>query len=245
VHRRRAILSALAASPATAVTFCGGEPLLVREIDDFAATLAVAGKRTVLNTNGQLLRRRLDQGLKLTFDVVGISIDGSTQEMHREMRGPRADLAETLRAAALVARQPGTRLKLATVVSAVNKGDLMRLAAIVRELQPDVWRLYQYSARGAQNSGQRRHRLPDGEFRSLAESAAARATPVAVVPSCEEITAGCLIVDPEGTVLQPTETGYLRHGSCLAEPLEEIWARHPARATVAANKRWLSMVPEG
>jgi MoaA/NifB/PqqE/SkfB family radical SAM enzyme len=242
--RRGAIASALAASSAAAVTFCGGEPLLVKEIDDFAATLAAAGKRTVLNTNGKLLRRRLGHGLKLTFDVVGISIDGSTPDVHREMRGPRADLAEALRAAMLVAQQPGTCLKLATVVSSVNRDDLRNLAALVRDLRPDVWRLYQYSVRGQRDSGQRRHALPESEFRRLAETAAARAAPVTVVASSQALTAGCLIVDPEGTALQPTDTGYIRHGNCLTEPLNEIWARNPARATVAANKRWLSILPE-
>jgi MoaA/NifB/PqqE/SkfB family radical SAM enzyme len=245
IGRRSAILAALAASGAAAVTFCGGEPLLVREIDALASALAVAGKRTVLNTNGQLLRRRLSQGLELSFDIVGISVDGSTHEMHRAMRGPRADLAETLRAARLVRQQPGPLLKIATVVSSVNRDDLTCLASLVRELQPDVWRLYQYSRRGAQNSGHYRHHLPAGEFRRLAEVAAAAAAPVPVMASSENITAGCLIVDPEGEVLQPTETGYRRHGNCLAEPLEAIWARNTAPGTVSANKRWLALLLEG
>lgn len=227
------------------MTFCGGEPLLVREIGAYAAALAAAGKRTVLNTNGQLLRIRHSQGLELSFDVIGISVDGSTQEMHQAMRGPRADLAETMRAARLVRRQPGPRLKIATVVSAVNRGDLICLASLVRELRPDVWRLYQYSGRGTQNSGHSRHRLSAGEFRRLAETAAVAAAPVPVMASAEDITAGCLIVDPEGEVLQPTETGYRQHGSCLTEPLEEIWARNTAPATVLANKRWLSQLLEG
>ena len=53
VDRREAILGALAASSARVVTFCGGEPLLVRRIDQYADTLAQRGKATVLNTNGQ------------------------------------------------------------------------------------------------------------------------------------------------------------------------------------------------
>lgn len=72
VERRAGILEALAASSARVVTFCGGEPLLVRKIDQYAATLARCGKSTVLNTNGQLLRTRLDQGFGLAdFAMVG------------------------------------------------------------------------------------------------------------------------------------------------------------------------------
>ena len=138
VERRPEILQALAASSARVVTLCGGEPLLIRKIGEYAATLRQRGKSIVLNTNGELLRRRLDQGLSLAdFAMVGISVEGSTADVHRAMRGEKADLDEVIEAARLVAREPGVRLKLATVVSAVNRDNLPALAAIVRDLAPD------------------------------------------------------------------------------------------------------------
>ena len=92
-----------------------------------------------------------DQGLSLAdFDMAGISIEGSTPKVHQAMRGKKADLDEVIDAARLVAKEPGVRLKLATVVSAMNRDDLPALAMTVRELGPDVWRLYQYSGRGDQ-----------------------------------------------------------------------------------------------
>jgi radical S-adenosyl methionine domain-containing protein 2 len=170
VGRRPEILEALAASSARAVTFCGGEPLLVRKIDEYAAVLGQCGKSAVLNTNGELLRKRLDQGFRLSeFALAGISIEGSTPEIHRAMRGGKADLDEVIEAARLVTKEPGISLKLATVVSGVNRDNLSALARTVRDLAPDVWRLYQYSRRGDQNTGQQRHWLDDDEFRCLAE----------------------------------------------------------------------------
>jgi MoaA/NifB/PqqE/SkfB family radical SAM enzyme len=243
VERRPDILEALAASSARAVTFCGGEPLLLRKIGEYAATLQQGGKSTVLNTNGELLRRCLDQGLRLAdFAVVGISVEGSTPEVHREMRGDKADFAEVMAAARLVAREPGVSLKLATVVSGVNRDNLPELARTVRDLGPDVWRLYQYSSRGDQNTGQQRHSLPDEEFRRLVDEAAALAAPVPAAPSAETETEGCLIVDPAGNVLQPVGARYVRRGNCLDEPLDRIWAEIPARSTIISNKRWLSVL---
>src|ERR1700730_11978871 len=64
VERREAILSALRNCSAPVVTFCGGEPLLVRKVDQYAASLSARGKYTVLNTNGSLLRKRLSQGFQ-------------------------------------------------------------------------------------------------------------------------------------------------------------------------------------
>jgi MoaA/NifB/PqqE/SkfB family radical SAM enzyme len=242
VGLREQILTAIEKSTTAVVTFCGGEPLTVRGIGSYAKKLVDSGKRTVLNTNGSLLRTRLGQGLELAFSAVGLSIDGSTERVHRAMRGAKADLAEVLEAAQLVADLPGVSLKLATVVSAVNRDDLTSLAALVGRLKPDIWRLYQYSSRGVQNSGQQRHTLSEDDFRGLASEAARKAAPVPTAPSSENQTAGCLIIDPAGNILQPTRAGYLRHGNCLDEPIDTIWARIPSAVTIIENKRWLSVL---
>jgi radical S-adenosyl methionine domain-containing protein 2 len=243
VELRDMIFEAIAASSARVVTFCGGEPLLIRKIGRYAAQFRKRGKSTVLNTNGQLLRRRVREGLKLgDFDMVGISVDGPTRDVHRMMRDGDADLREVLAAARLVRWDPDVRLKIGTVVSEINRDSLPELAAIVRKLRAEVWRLYQYSSRGGQNFGQRRHRLPDEEFWLLAKEAAYLATPVPTVPSTEAETAGCLIVDPEGNVLQPVGAEYVKRGNCLEEPLDRIWTEVPAQATIIDNKRWLSVL---
>lgn len=240
IERREAILSALRSCSAPVVTFCGGEPLLVRKVDQYAASLSAYGKYTVLNTNGSLLRKRLSQGFQLAFNVVGISIDGSTRAIHRAMRGPNADLGEALSAAEVISRDSGTRLKLATVVSGVNRDDLPSLARIVRDVQPDIWRLYQYSSRGAQNIGQQRHSLSADEFEKLVDHVATLASPVPTARSSETQTAGCLIVDPDGNVLQPSGAGYEHRGNCLTEAIDHIWAKIPGRSVILTNKQWLS-----
>jgi len=243
VELRYDILQAIAASSARAVTFCGGEPLLLKRVGEWAGALRQLGKRTVLNTNGELLRRRLDQGFELgSFALVGISLEGSTREVHRAMRGEKADFDEVIAAARLVAAEPAIGLKLGTVISGVNRENLPALARTVRDISPDVWRLYQYSGRGDQNTGQRRHRLPDGEFERLAREAAALAAPVPTAPSTEAETEGCLIVDPAGNVLQPGGDSYFRLGNCLTQPLDSIWAEMATRATIIKNKRWLSVL---
>jgi MoaA/NifB/PqqE/SkfB family radical SAM enzyme len=174
--------------------------------------------------------------------MVGISIDGSTPEIHRAMRGKNADLDEVIEAAGLVAKEPGVSLKLATVISGVNRENVPALARTVRDLAPDVWRLYQYSGRGDQNFGQRRHWLADDEFGFLAKEAANLSAPVPTAPSTEAETEGCLIVDPAGNVLQPVGSKYFRRGNCLEEPLDHIWAEIPARSAIIDNKRWLSVL---
>ena len=75
--------------------------------------------------------------------MVGISIEGSTPEIQRAMRGEKADLDEVIEAARLVTKEPDVSLQLTTVVSGVNRDNLPALAGTVRDLAPDIWRLYQ------------------------------------------------------------------------------------------------------
>jgi MoaA/NifB/PqqE/SkfB family radical SAM enzyme len=275
ISLRKDILAAIEASSTDTVTLCGGEPLVVRELAVYAQHLASHQKRVVLNTNGLLLRRLFDDSdagrrhqkrvvlnvigplLRhlfggrdadfpfFPFDVVGLSIEGPTDDVHRAMRGPKADLTEVLAAADFVSKRTQTRLKVATVVSAVNAAHLEELAELVRErIKPDVWRLYQYSSRGPANKGQARHTIGPEEFTRLAENAAKRANPVPVLPSSEDTNVGCLIVDASGDVLQPNGDGYQRLGNCLEQPIDEIWQSVSDFAgMVAENKRWLSMLP--
>jgi MoaA/NifB/PqqE/SkfB family radical SAM enzyme len=252
ILKRDEIFKALEDSSARVVTFCGGEPLLVDKISKYAATLKQHGKFAVLNTNGQLLQKRLrdqhpDRAFRMAdFAMIGISVDGSTPDIHNTMRGGRGgkpNLDKVLQAARLVVREPGVELKIATVMSKVNRQDLPALAEIVRRLNPAIWRLYQYSGRGSWNIGQQRHRLEDDEFQLLAEEAEHLAKPVPTVRSTEAQSEGCLIVDSVGNVLQPTHAGYVQHGSCLDQPLDRIWADIPTQSTIIDNKRWLAVLP--
>lgn len=246
---RADILSAIKESSATAVTLCGGEPLLVRELPDYAQYLSRGQKRVVLNTNGLLLRRLFgdyrERPEDFPFDVVGLSIEGPTKEIHQAMRGPRANLAEVVAAAEFVSALKRAKLKVATVVSAVNAAHLEELAEVVRDrIKPDVWRLYQYSSRGPANHGQARHQISPEEFTHLAEIAVKAADPVRVVPSSEDTNVGCLIVDARGDVLQPASDSYRLLGNCLKQPINEIWESVSGFAgMVAQNKRWLSVLP--
>lgn len=239
---RREIAIAIASSSTSAVTFCGGEPLTVRDVMLYAEMQRSYGKRTILNTNGELLLRVQQMNSEFPFDVVGISLDGSTPAIHQAMRGNEADFKSTFEAARWVSAQKTVKLKLATVVSSVNVSDLPRLAGLVRDLQPSVWRLYQYSPRGSWNRGRARHTIPSNAFRTAASHAAAVASPVQVSSSDVDTSRGCLIVDPSGKVLLPRYNDYTILGDCLSEAIDKIWKNAPDRQVVQQNKKWLQII---
>ena len=245
IDSRLKILRALRDSSADVITFCGGEPLLIKEIGDYAAELKSAGKRTILNTNGSLLRRRISEGMPMAFDVIGLSLDGSTEAMHREMRGRRADFKAVLNAVQIIAEYPWIDLKIATVVSAVNQDDILALGELIRELEPAIWRLYQYTETGAYNRGRARHRIPLATFMNTAGLARAAVAPIKLFASTSDQQGpGCLLISMDGTVFQATPELDIVYGNCLEESLDQIWHKVPHSQVIIRNKQWHGTLSE-
>lgn len=246
VHLRSTIARSLRESAAGVVTFCGGEPLLVKEVGQYAEQMQRAGKQTVLNTNGQLLSRRIDEGMPMAFDVVGLSLDGSDDAVHKAMRGARADYDAVIDSAKIVASLPGVTLKLATVISSVNRDDIKAMADLVMELRPDIWRLYQYVPIGSYNRGQSRHEIPEQDFLEIAEAVAAAVTPLPVFSSTASTQGpGCLIVSMDGTVFHAGQDTEIIHGNCVESPLDVIWKEVEnslSGQVIVRNKGWHGLV---
>src|SRR5256886_7991513 len=71
----------LARSTVWGVSLIGGEPLLVKELFEYARILKQGGKRVFLGTSGDRLGQFIDEILA-AVDVVTVSIEGSTADAH-------------------------------------------------------------------------------------------------------------------------------------------------------------------
>jgi MoaA/NifB/PqqE/SkfB family radical SAM enzyme len=246
VELRDSVANAIGESEAEIVTFCGGEPLTVKDIFRYAREFQRRGKRTVLNTNGELLRGRVQAESDFPFDLVGFSLEGDTPERHGEMRqtvkGEPANLAETFAAAQLVKTDTKAQLKVANVVSAVSVSWLRDLIWFERyELGPDRIRLYHYNPNGPNgyNRGRDRHAISKVDFDTAVKEAERQAYPYEIHASDNE-SQHCLIVDPNGGVSVSTKDGYKLLGNCLDESITAILGERSEYARlVNRNKQWI------
>lgn len=245
---RPRIANRIAESNTFAATFCGGEPLTVpgEELVGYARIFQESGKQAILNTNGLLVASRLVPALKPgetpPFNTIGISIDGATEEMEKEMRGPKASLNLAVEAAQWVKEKEdeGVDLKIATVVSSVNEQGLPDLARLVSSLKPKKWRLYQYSPRD--NAGGR-HTIERAVFDRAVERARTEVgEEVEVYPADNVTGSGCFIVRMDGKVVWPDPNGWkyeeFPDNDSLETPIDVIWQHYPGAATVVENKKW-------
>ena len=146
----RRLIDALGASGTEKITFVGGEPTLHPDIGELVAHAHDRGLVTCLVTNGARLDRLLDEQPG-TIDWVGISVDSSDEKTQAALgRGAGGHVTDSLRLAHRC-RALGIRLKLNSVVTALNAGEDM--SAYVRRFAPERWKVFQVLALDGQNDG--------------------------------------------------------------------------------------------
>jgi radical S-adenosyl methionine domain-containing protein 2 len=193
-----ALLRALREAGADKLNFAGGEPTLHPHIGELVAEARRLGFVVTLITNGARLDRLLDAHAG-DIDWVGLSVDSADERTQAELGRGRGGHVERSRVLAARVHALGIRLKLNSVVTALNWREDMR--AYVRELRPARWKVFQVLAIDGQNDGSVEPLLIDrAQFLAFverhAELAAEGLAPVA--EDNDAMTDSYAMIDPLG-----------------------------------------------
>jgi len=168
----------------------GGEPLIRKDVAQILEAAYNAGFETYLSTNGlKLLSMYAQVAPYLTW--IGLPLDGSTAEMNARMsRSPRL-LENTLDILRFFKREPPShRVKVGTVVSRINIGDILSIGQLLFEssdiIPVDVWRLYDFAPRGEGLVNRSAHQLTASQFKFATSSAQMRFGRDRVLPLSNE-----------------------------------------------------------
>lgn len=144
------VLDALRSAGAEKINFAGGEPTLHPHIGPLVAHARGLGLVTSVVTNGARLDRLLDHHAE-DLDWVGLSVDSGDEAVETALgRGRGTHVANAI-ALADRCRAAFVRVKLNTVVSALNWNEDM--SALVRRLRPERWKVFQVLPVDGQNDG--------------------------------------------------------------------------------------------
>lgn len=124
------------------VVFTGGEPLLRRDLFEVAFYAQELGFETEVLTNGILVNRSNIRRIAEAFDYVGVSLDGSNQEIHEQLRGPDT-FNKTLSGIALLAEN-GINVSLNTVVTCLNFRDIPNIARLAHSFNSIAYQTHQH-----------------------------------------------------------------------------------------------------
>lgn len=144
------LLAALRAAGTDKINFAGGEPTMHPEIGPLVAEARRLGFVVSIITNGFRLDRLLERQAS-DLDWVGLSVDSADEAIQAALgRGDGTHVEASLTLAARV-RAAGIRLKLNTVVTALNWREDLR--PFVRLFRPDRWKVFQVLPIEGQNDG--------------------------------------------------------------------------------------------
>jgi len=129
------------------VAFSGGEPLLHPEFFQIAQRVRELGLSIQVATNGTLVTSEVARLLKALDAEVQVSLDGSKPEIHDYMRpGHKAFEKAIGGIEALVAA--GHEVMIGTVLSTINKEDLLNIISLAESLGAVHFRLIPFVPKG-------------------------------------------------------------------------------------------------
>ena len=152
------------------ITVGGGDPFQYRFAPELLRHAKSLGLFVHVDTHGRSIQQT-DESAELiesTIDLLGLPIDGSSPSVHDKMRNSighfeliwrRLNWLEPFR----------TRVKLNTVTSLVNVGDLTALAEIIEAYEPARWSIYQYWPIGPAALVSVKHSIDDFAFQHYSD----------------------------------------------------------------------------
>lgn len=203
------VVRKLAAHGFQKITFAGGEPTLCPWLPNLVKTAKAAGMTTGIITNGSKLTAAYLAGFEGNLDWVGISIDSIVPETNertgRVQPGKKGNDAAYYLELCRIVKEAGCKLKINTVVSALNKQECMH--EFIRKADPLRWKVMRVLPVGGQNdAGYMEMAVSDNCFKAYCENnTPANAKHIPVVENHKDIIGSYMMVDPAGRFFDDTK----------------------------------------
>lgn len=155
----------------------GGEPLMRQDTPEIILLAKSMGFDVYLSTNGYRFERYHE--FSHLIDWIGIPLDGSTVSVNLKMSREGSIFPSTSSILSFFqANKPMHRVKVGTVVSALNIADILNIGSLLFEnnlfYSPDVWRLYDFTPRGEGFTSQYFHSITPQQFAEVSQKAIMR-----------------------------------------------------------------------
>lgn len=123
----------------------GGEPMLYPGLVELTKYIRNKGVKVSLITNGSLMNEEWIKNYAGLYKTIGFSVDSLSDETNKEIgrcdrSGKTVSAGRIVELCRLIRKYaPGCRIKINTVVSALNKGEVM--SGFINEIAADRWKI--------------------------------------------------------------------------------------------------------
>ncbi|HEY4175777.1 MAG TPA: viperin family antiviral radical SAM protein [Kofleriaceae bacterium] len=223
VDEARRLVAVLAEAGCDKLTFVGGEPTLCPYLGELLGVAKAANLTTCIVSNGARLQT-LVESQTADIDWVGLSVDSASEETQARLgRGAGHHVRKSVDLADLI-RARGIRLKLNTVVTALNHSEDM--SDFVRRVRPERWKIFQMLRIEGQNDGADDLLVTRAQFDAFilrhADLGAEALAPVA--EDNEAMTGSYVMIDPLGRFFDNVDGRHLYSPPILEVGVERALA---------------------
>ncbi|WP_081678637.1 radical SAM protein [Desulfocurvibacter africanus] len=159
------IISRIAELGFNSITIGGGDPFQYPFISDALRHANSSGLFVHVDTNGRNLRQSATNLslIEEAVDLIGLPLEGSKSQIHGQMRNSPNHFDLVCRRVKWLSKLRD-RLKINTVVSALNANNMLELGELMKIIAPARWSLYQYWPLGPAIRAATKHSINDSEF---------------------------------------------------------------------------------
>lgn len=212
----KSVLQNLSGNGVERVVFTGGEPTLVKDLDQILREAKNQDLTTVLSSNGLKLAQNRDLLDRITpyLDWIGLPLDGDTPQVNALMRiglGQNTGEQHFFSVISLIQRiqteYPELKIKLGTVVAKPNLDHVESIPLTLAKFDtiPDTWKLYQVSPSEYGKLNYKGLKVEDDEFEQVFHKSLRNAKAVGI-PNVTKYSNATrpgkyLFIDPKGDAL--------------------------------------------
>ena len=192
------------------ITLAGGEPTLCPHLGEVLRACKGAGMTTRLVTNASRLTDDFLGGMRGLLDWVTISVDSAQEAVESELGRGLGNHVWLARRAARAVQFHGFHLKVNTVVTSRNWGEVMH--GLILEMGPERWKVLQMLPIAGGNIGGMDLSIVASQFRSFLRR---HRDLDPVGEDNDAMTGSYVMLDPLGRFFQNTEGRYTYSRSIL------------------------------
>lgn len=224
------ILDNMLQSGVKKITFAGGEPLLYPGILELIQYAHDRGAITSLTTNGILVTDELLEKCEGILDWFTLSLDGPDPETQTKMTRHKGHYDNVVRILSTInEKKLSIKVKVNTIVSNINKEDVIRMVPFMKAYGIDRWKLFQFvPLRGDACVNQEAFEISDLEYKKVWEEVQQllkqyNIQEIASTSSREVIENSYFVVFPNGDVRLSDHLSDTYIGNLLKDRVNEIW----------------------
>ena len=212
------------------ITFAGGEPLLYPATLELIQYAHQNGVITSMTTNGILVTDEVLNKCEGILDWFTLSLDGSNSEMQTNMTRHAGHFDNVVKIInSIEKRELDIGVKINTIISCINKNDIVKMIDFIRKHKILRWKLFQFvPLRGSALEAENKFYISDEEYNRVVKKVREglkmyELEDILSISSREAIENAYFVVFPNGDVRLSQQLSDKYIGNLLKNDVNEIW----------------------